>query len=197
MGTGSSRIPSDYQDDTAEGAFATQAVVSGHFTARERCGRIDFLARPGWDDEQQLLIYWARGMRTIPIHLIAPCGMNCRLCMAHQREKNHCPGCRVKHRDESEYRLNCIIRNCDFFVSGKAKYCFACEKHPCRRLKQLDKRYRNRYHMSMLENLATIRDLGVRAFIKREKEKWTCPTCSNLVSVHRPHCLSCGDGWTP
>lgn len=25
--------------------------------------------------------------------LIAPCGMNCQLCYAFQREKNKCPGC--------------------------------------------------------------------------------------------------------
>jgi hypothetical protein len=27
--------------------------------------------------------------------LIAPCGMNCGVCMAYLREKNKCPGCRL------------------------------------------------------------------------------------------------------
>ena len=31
---------------------------------------------------------------TISTSLIAPCGMNCRLCLGQIREKNTCPGCR-------------------------------------------------------------------------------------------------------
>ena len=134
-------------------------------------------------------------LTTIPIHLIAPCGMNCRLCMAHQRDKKHCPGCRVDHPDKASYCLSCIIKNCEFFKSSKAKYCFACENYPCKRLRGLDKRYRRRYHMSMLDNLNAIRDFGVRSLIRQEKKKWACPACGSLVSVHRPHCLNCGEEW--
>jgi len=132
---------------------------------------------------------------TIPVDSIAPCGMNCRLCMAHQRKKNHCPGCRFDDRQKSKYCTECIIKNCEFFTKGKAKYCFDCIKYPCKRLKQLDKRYRGKYHMSMQDNLDMIRDKGVRAFIRNEKGKWTCPSCGSLLSVHRPKCLSCGYQW--
>ena len=33
-------------------------------------------------------------IETFDPDLIAPCGMNCNICMAYLREKNKCPGCR-------------------------------------------------------------------------------------------------------
>jgi hypothetical protein len=44
----------------------------------------------------------------------------------------------------------------------------------------------------MLENLAYIRDSGIRKFIQKEKERWTCRECGGVVSVHRKECLYCG-----
>ena len=84
--------------------------------------------------------------------LIAPCGMNCSLCVAYLRDKNQCPGCRsIDSGKTSEYRKNCIIKNCDQLKKNNWKYCSdKCEKFPCKRLKNLDKRYRNKYEMSMV-----------------------------------------------
>ena len=53
------------------------------------------------------------------------------------------------------------------------KYCFECDTFPCARLKQLDKRYRTKYEMSMIENLEYIRDHGIRKFVKHEEKRWT------------------------
>ncbi len=39
------------------------------------------------------------------VSLIAPCGMNCGICLAYLRTKNVCPGCRVndfRHSRKSE-----------------------------------------------------------------------------------------------
>jgi len=137
-----------------------------------------------------------RKKTTIPINLIAPCGMNCRLCLGYIREKNTCPGCRIKNNqdsEKSEYLNRCRIKNCDQFASGKIKYCSdSCQKYPCARLKQLDKRYNTKYGMSMIENLQMIKQAGIRHFIQSEKEKWNCPECGEIICVHRPACLSCG-----
>ena len=63
-------------------------------------------------------------------------------------------------------------------------------------LRQLDKRYRSKYGMSMIENLDEIQRLGVRQFVRNQKERWTCPECgAELLSVHRPQCLICGYAW--
>jgi hypothetical protein len=124
--------------------------------------------------------------------LIAPCGMNCRVCIGYMREKNRCPGCNNCQGGKPTYCLTCSIKNCEFLKEVNGKYCFQCSKYPCKRLKQLDKRYRLNYGMSMLENLNNIKISGVRAFVKQEKKRWECPVCNSTLSVHRNKCLNCG-----
>ena len=135
----------------------------------------------------------------IPADLIAPCGMNCRLCWGYIRENNTCPGCRrinIQESHKPKTRTQCIIRYCEQLAKGNAKYCSeSCSRYPCTRLKNLDKRYRTRYGMSMIENLTMIHDVGIREFIRNEKVKWTCPECGDMICVHRPTCLSCGYKW--
>lgn len=125
--------------------------------------------------------------------LIAPCGMNCRLCVAYQRDKNRCGGCRneidIKYKTKSS--MNCVIKNCPVIKSNKSGFCFECDKFPCQRLKQLDKRYRTKYHMSMLENLEFIKEYGLNRFLEREKSKWICKECGEIVCVHKHICLAC------
>jgi hypothetical protein len=136
---------------------------------------------------------------TIPTNLIAPCGMNCRLCLGYIREKNTCPGCRninIPDSQKSKYRNRCRIKNCEQIAENKIKYCSdSCRKFPCARLKQLDKRYRTKYKMSMIDNLQMINEFGIRYFIRHEKKKWICPECGEMICVHRPACLSCGYEW--
>jgi rubrerythrin len=47
----------------------------------------------------------------------------------------------------------------------------------------------------MLENLEEIREMGVRAFVRKEKSKWKCPACGHVLSVHRERCPGCGELW--
>lgn len=103
--------------------------------------------------------------------LIAPCGMNCRLCIAKQREKNQCQGCRnvIDIQYKTKGSSSCIIKNCPVIRSNKAGFCFDCHKLPCLRLKLLDKRYRTKYHMSMLENLEHIKQYGMEKFYRMRK----------------------------
>lgn len=127
--------------------------------------------------------------------LIAPCGMNCRLCRAYTRDKKACPGCRGDDSVKAKACVTCRIKNCEKMVQGRVRYCFRCDSFPCARLKHLDKRYRAKYGMSMIDNLENIRELGIRHFLKNEKERWTCPECGELLCVHKPQCLSCGHQW--
>ncbi len=136
---------------------------------------------------------------TIPTNLIAPCGMNCRLCLGYIRERNTCPGCRKNNNQDSQkskYRNRCRIKNCEQIAKGKIRYCSnSCDSFRCDRLKQLDKRYRTKYGMSMIDNLQMINEFGIRHFIRNEKVKWICPECSEMICVHKPTCLSCGYKW--
>ncbi len=126
--------------------------------------------------------------------LIAPCGMNCRLCRAYMREKNACPGCRGDDSVKPKTRTSCRIKTCDK-IANRAKYCFRCESFPCDRLNHLDERYRTKYGMSMIENLLFIKKSGIRRFIRNEQKRWTCPGCGGLICVHEPRCLSCKYKW--
>lgn len=118
---------------------------------------------------------------------IAPCGMNCRLCIGYVRDKNKCDGCLTAHTKCSK---NCTLRSCN---KRKWKYCdSSCAFFPCTRLKNLDQRYRVKYGMSMLDNLEQIEELGIRQFVKNENTRWVCATCAELICVHRAQCLNCG-----
>ena len=123
--------------------------------------------------------------------LIAPCGMNCRLCLAYQRETKHCPGCRP-----GATRLackTCRIKNCAGMQESALGFCNHCADYPCRRLIKLDTRYRTKYRMSMLQNLEYISEHGMADFLEREEEQWLCKKCGGILCVHRPACPSCSE----
>jgi hypothetical protein len=123
---------------------------------------------------------------------IAPCGMNCSVCVGFMRDKNQCPGCNAQENGKPKYCRTCVIKYCDQLNNGNKKFCYQCSSYPCRRLRQLDKRYRTKYGMSMLENLDNIKISGISSFIKQEKKRWECPVCKSTLSVHRNKCLHCG-----
>jgi hypothetical protein len=128
--------------------------------------------------------------------LIAPCGMNCGLCVNYLALKNdlnkhgfkrmYCPGCiaRGKH---------CVFmkEHCKLLGDGLVRFCFECKDFPYKRLKALDKRYRTRYHLSMIENLGFIKQQGIERFLANEDEKWRCPDCDGVICCHNGLCLNC------
>lgn len=127
------------------------------------------------------------------VELIAPCGMDCAICLGHLREKNRCPGCRKMDEGWSNSRVRCTIRNCSVLREKKMKYCSdSCYNYPCKRLRSLDKRYRTKYGMSMIENLENIKKSGIRDFVRNEKTRWRCSRCGRVICVHRDSCLGCG-----
>ena len=107
-------------------------------------------------------------MERINRNLIAPCGMNCGVCMAHLREKNRCHGCGEAEKNKPKTRVFCKIRICQ---ERKGKYCFDCPGFPCERLKSIDKRYRTKYGMSEIENLEFIHGRGTNSFVENERKK--------------------------
>lgn len=146
-----------------------------------------------------------RSPEVITASMIAPCGMNCAICMGFLRdakEKNVCPGCGGGDAGKPQSCRACRVKNCLEFAGAKPAgagaapaeqaFCFVCAKYPCTRMKQLDKRYRTKYGMSMLENLAAIRELGLDEFVSRERVRWTCPGCGGVICVHRTECVYCG-----
>jgi hypothetical protein len=130
------------------------------------------------------------------VKLIAPCGMNCGICRAYlayihgvptKRGKvTHCKGCIPRAK-------KCyIIRGCPQLRKHLIQSCTECENMPCEHLAHLDNRYRERYGMSMVENLKEIQTKGVDAFLKSQADRYRCSSCSGVVSVHDGKCYSCG-----
>ncbi|MFA5067857.1 MAG: DUF3795 domain-containing protein [Candidatus Izemoplasmatales bacterium] len=130
------------------------------------------------------------------VNLIAPCGMNCGLCVWYQFgkydlnkrgiHKEYCPGCIPRGE-------NCTHMGdkCELLAEGKVRFCFECVDFPCKRLKSLDKRYRTKYHLSMIENLRFIQTEGIESFLAKERNKWRCEKCGRAICCHNGLCLTC------
>ena len=127
--------------------------------------------------------------------LIAPCGMDCRLCRAYVRERKPCPGCRKNDGPKSKACVTCSIKNCRKLAGQGLSFCFGCDEFPCVRLEHLDMRYRAKYGMSVIENLLDIKSVGIRKFVTTENEKWRCLHCREILCVHKPRCPTCGKTW--
>lgn len=127
---------------------------------------------------------------------IAPCGINCSLCIAYQAQKynlktqgflkGYCSGCigRGKNCTHS------LGRDCGI-GDGSIRFCYECSEFPCRRLKAIDKRYRTRYHQSPVETLVALRDKGAEFVVVEQQERWACPKCSCEVCSQNGLCLNC------
>ena len=110
--------------------------------------------------------------------LIAPCGMNCGLCLHYLREENKCTGC-FSGRKVNGRCIKCGIKLCK---ERKGEYCFECDKFPCERLQRLDKRYREKYGMSEIENLKIIKEKGIDFLMESEEKKWI--NSEGVLCVH-------------
>ncbi len=128
--------------------------------------------------------------------LIAPCGMNCGVCISYLAMKNdinkngfkryYCEGCLPRGK-------NCLYMagKCEALGEGLVRFCYECLDYPCKRLEALDKRYRTKYHLSMIENLSAIQEEGIEKFLEKQEEKWSCPDCGEAICCHNGLCLNC------
>jgi hypothetical protein len=122
------------------------------------------------------------------IVMIAPCGINCSLCLVYLRRKNRCEGCRATNKKHHE---TCRIKNCEKLRQTDSGFCYECPGYPCARLKQLEKRYRARYNVFIFGNFKTIEESGAVEFLRQQEEKYLCPECGGTICMHRNFCLDC------
>jgi hypothetical protein len=117
------------------------------------------------------------------ITTVTPCGLICDICIGFQRTKNRCSGCAGDFKPA--HCTKCSILNCPEkqFCSGTP--CDACAKYPCKRLKNLEKRYSLKYGESLMENFRRIEALGLDGFLQAAEAEWTCPAaarCSVFIA---------------
>lgn len=126
---------------------------------------------------------------TIENIMLASCGINCMVCYKHCNSKKPCIGCLAGESCAPEQRRSCKIKDC---ASKKGlTYCFECQNFPCKLTKNLEKSYNKRYKTSLILNGQTAKDLGLDAFMTSEREKWTCPYCGGVISLHENLCSEC------
>jgi hypothetical protein len=133
---------------------------------------------------------------TIDPKLISPCGMNCAICASYLAQRNdiknkgvrmpYCLGCRPRNK-------NCAFlkKRCAKLAKEEVNFCFECASFPCENLITIDRRYRTRYKMSMIENLIFIKKNGMEKFLEGQEKTWKCQTCGGLLSCHNGLCFSC------
>lgn len=122
---------------------------------------------------------------------LAPCGINCKLCSRHMDKKRPpCLGCLSGGSPTSTHCKTCRIKLCAFEQS--LQYCFECDKFPCKRIKPLEKRYREHYGVLLLEIAQIARRDGVDTLLKQQLAAHACPDCGGLISLHTRQCSECG-----
>lgn len=127
--------------------------------------------------------------REIDDTLFAPCGMNCLVCYKYCNHKRPCGGCSGKAGGKPEHCRKCRIKEC---AGDKGvKYCYVCLEYPCRRIRSLERSYNIRYHASLTANSQMVKAQGIREFMKRQTEQYTCPRCGGVISIHDAECSEC------
>ncbi len=126
--------------------------------------------------------------------LIAPCGMNCRICvgffgytMTGKKRKMICPGCRPSRKSCAH-----VKKFCEKLSKDLIEFCFECEEFPCKHIQRLDTKYQERFDMSSIENLRMIKNEGMEAFLAQQNKHYTCPECGHFWCVHTKLCYNCG-----
>jgi len=125
--------------------------------------------------------------------LVAPCGMNCGLCVSYfgytvkgKKSKNPCSGCRSRDK-----QCAFLKTGCEKLAKKKVEYCFECDNFPCKDLQDIDAKYRKKYEMSIIENLKNIEARGIENFLEMQEKKYKCPECDGTICVHTGKCYNC------
>lgn len=130
--------------------------------------------------------------------LIAPCGINCAVCKRYLAYVNqiplskgviYCKGCRPQDKKCALLKPEC--RKILKLAEDEVDYCCDCDSFPCEKLSCLDKKYREKYGISVIDNLEQIRTQGLADFLEDQMKRYTCPQCGGLISMHDKKCYKC------
>lgn len=122
--------------------------------------------------------------------MIAPCGVNCLACSAYLNMKNPCPGCRATSEEHKRKScMNCVKKKCAF--DKGFFWCFECNRFPCSRIKDLNKRYTQNYDVDLIQNGLDAQD-NIVVFMKAQRNRFTCNVCGGVIDQHHHKCSECG-----
>lgn len=125
----------------------------------------------------------------IDMKMFAPCGMNCKVCYKHCYHKKPCAGCLKSDEGKPEHCRKCKIK--DRIQEKKLCFCYECGDFPCKLIKNLERSYRKRYQASLIDHSIFVKEYGLEAFMKQQKERYTCVVCGGIISIHDRECREC------
>lgn len=129
-------------------------------------------------------------VNTISPTMLAPCSMNCWVCYVHLKKKKPCLGCHGQDDAKPQHCRKCEIKDCT--QEQGINFCYDCSSFPCTRIKRLDKSYRQRYQVSLIDNATKLKAVGAKQFLIEEREKWNGTDCGGVISLHDRFCSECG-----
>jgi len=130
--------------------------------------------------------------------LIAPCGMNCGICMSYLALKNevpkrpyivsYCKGCRPRDK-----KCAFLKKRCKKLLNHEVEFCFECEDFPCESLKHLDNKYKKAYEYpySFIKTLKMIKEIGIEETLQKLENQHTCKKCGQNLCIHNNLCYNC------
>ena len=137
--------------------------------------------------------------------LAAVCGLYCEACTLFiatkedparlkglaarfqlSEEAMKCHGCRAAKR--GPYCQTCKMFACA--TERGIEFCSECEDYPCNDLKQFQSERPHR--IELWDDLARIRDIGYKPWLKEVKGNYTCPKCQSINSAYDLKCRKCG-----
>ena len=127
--------------------------------------------------------------------MIAPCGLDCSICVRALAKEDPCPGCSGPDENKPVF----CSEKCGIVLCGKRKenryaFCDECPDYPCEDVMEKDRRYTSAYPLleSPVKNLRRIRENGMDRFLGKERAQWTCGECGGVICVHTGKCSGCG-----
>ena len=134
-------------------------------------------------------------MKMFSKNMIAPCGLDCSLCRHAHDPVQPCGGCLGPEGQKYEYcNTWCDVMKCEKYKRYRYRFCDECPDYPCEAIWEKENRYQEKYALkeSPIQNLKEIREVGMQTFLQRQKQRFACPVCGDIISVHTGKCRSCG-----
>ncbi len=119
------------------------------------------------------------------------CGLFCETCPKFADGK--CKGCLSDMVAEACVSCSPGFRECA--KEHGIERCSECEDFPCDRLQKFkDCHVVNgiSHHEFILEYVRDQREMGVEAWVKKQEELHTCPTCGTMTVWCEKYCRKCG-----
>jgi hypothetical protein len=102
-----------------------------------------------------------------------------------------CDGCIGGGRVAVHCR-KCDILDCATKKAPKSRVCSDCPDFACDRITKFNNDGIP-HHAEALSNLRQARSVGLKKWVKLEKEKWSCPKCKSPIAWFDPACPKCGE----